>query len=1031
MLKTAVLIGAIGAALIGSAGAHDCDTGTKTASSAALDAAGFAVGTMHLRTSGGCDMTHDENGPGVGSDTAKYYKVAKHVNVATEGGDWRIQIETCNSQESNGVACGKDILYPANYVCSTSNFENASTFYNQGNDFPVEYCLGEAQEKEAVALSSECSPDSSGSCADSLDVLYACPVSGLEVCGITSSSSTTAAPDGSTAAPTTAAPSGETHGCASTPNCGTGAACADVVNSGADYTCVCGTGYAGDTTTNGPADCTDVAGCTGNSCQNGAVCNDVLAPGTGYTCTCAPGWTGADCETAIDYCVTSLPTTIYVGEMDGSNDDPLPHVEFYSDQECENKLTVLAGEAGDLAGRTYGVSENTEYTFETCAKWWSSHAVKVYSVSDTTDTAGHSDATAIVADSVLNITTGSNGALLRYESPWVAGNTFGFFKSVPFEHRCENGAICTPEPTSYTCVCATGYEGNYCQTASACQDSSDSSKDGSDGDFYCINGGTATGTTGSCGCTCADGYEGNYCQTASACQVSSDSSKDGSDGDFYCINGGTATGTTGSCGCTCADGYKNDNCQTDIDECTDHSNPNFPDGCDATGRSSCNTDGGVNTRTCVCKNGYDGLRCQNNINDCLRVDGVSTGVPCLSEGGDCKPVCKNSAHCTDLVEGYACDCDYSAGKGVTEGWNGTHCETSLNDCVDYPCTRGSCEDGHLEKGHLFRTCKCDGDGAGYFGDDCEKEIVNGCMKPWEINYDPLATHDDSDDQCKTGHSGAKVFKPDRKERMNAWKSMQKRKYEKTDRADNLDYEDPSKRMKIRKADRIEITADDYSTTSWTKLQEISGFASRPKRLEVGPENTGPDFCQSKVSNDLDPASDDKCITTMLDDEEEVNGVKTLTKRALPALVGSWQVVGKNISGVVKPIIKQVRIQPEVAGDRAGDDKYSIACWDEDGYTWDGWENLYEGDDFICSKTRHRVLVGSLTDYPAPCVGLLNGGCTSEQKTEVYLSRTDGDTDCSLATKDSDRSWEVDEANTAYCKTLGCTTQQIVDSFTCS
>ena len=40
------------------------------------------------------------------------------------------------------------------------------------------------------------------------------------------------------------------------------------------------------------------------------------------------------------------------------------------------------------------------------------------------------------------------------------------------------------------------------------------------------------------------------CQNASSCTASTDSSKDGSDGNFYCINGGTVGGTTGSCTCT-------------------------------------------------------------------------------------------------------------------------------------------------------------------------------------------------------------------------------------------------------------------------------------------------------------------------------------------------------------------------------------------------------------------------------------------------------------------------------------------------
>ena len=110
-----------------------------------------------------------------------------------------------------------------------------------------------------------------------------------------------------------------------------------------------------------------------------------------------------------------------------------------------------------------------------------------------------------------------------------------------------------------------------CETAGACSTSTDPSKDGADGSFYCINGGTVGGTAGSGSCTCTScntGYEGASCQTASACTASAVSTKDGSDGTFYCVNGGAVGGTTGSCTCTgCNAGYSGTNCQV-ADACT-------------------------------------------------------------------------------------------------------------------------------------------------------------------------------------------------------------------------------------------------------------------------------------------------------------------------------------------------------------------------------------------------------------------------------------------------------------------------------
>jgi alpha-tubulin suppressor-like RCC1 family protein len=62
-----------------------------------------------------------------------------------------------------------------------------------------------------------------------------------------------------------------------------------------------------------------------------------------------------------------------------------------------------------------------------------------------------------------------------------------------------------------------GDEQNGVDTTCLCTASSTSSKDGSDGTFYCINGGTAGGTTGSCTCACSAGYEGDNCDTAILC----------------------------------------------------------------------------------------------------------------------------------------------------------------------------------------------------------------------------------------------------------------------------------------------------------------------------------------------------------------------------------------------------------------------------------------------------------------------------------------------------------------------------------
>ena len=116
----------------------------------------------------------------------------------------------------------------------------------------------------------------------------------------------------------------------------------------------------------------------------------------------------------------------------------------------------------------------------------------------------------------------------------------------------------------------TGTTNSFSACAVPCQASSDSSKDGSDGDFYCVNGGTAGGYMNACTCTsCNAGYSGTNCETADACSATTTSTDDGTDGNIYCTSGGSAGGTTGACTCTCSSGYGGAGCATTLHSISD------------------------------------------------------------------------------------------------------------------------------------------------------------------------------------------------------------------------------------------------------------------------------------------------------------------------------------------------------------------------------------------------------------------------------------------------------------------------------
>ena len=73
----------------------------------------------------------------------------------------------------------------------------------------------------------------------------------------------------------------------------------------------------------------------------------------------------------------------------------------------------------------------------------------------------------------------------------------------------------------------------------------------------CVNG-VAAGYSPSCSCDCTNtGFEGNACETASACVVGAASTT----GTIKCLNGGVAAGTSPFCSCNCADGFEGDTCE--------------------------------------------------------------------------------------------------------------------------------------------------------------------------------------------------------------------------------------------------------------------------------------------------------------------------------------------------------------------------------------------------------------------------------------------------------------------------------------
>ena len=191
---------------------------------------------------------------------------------------------------------------------------------------------------------------------------------------------------------------------------------------------------------------------------------------------------------------------------------------------------------------------------------------------------------------------------------------------------CYNGGTCLEGDASYTCLCASGYTGEHCET-----DIDECSS------IPCQNNGQCLDDVNGYICSCNPGFTGLYCQTDIDECISSP-----------CQNIGTCLDSVNHFMCACAPGYTGLHCEINYDECSSRPCLN---------NATCID--GINSFACLCQDGYTGLQCESHVNECQ-------SNPCQSDGT-----------CSDNVNSYICTC--------AAGYTGVHCETDYDECSSNPC----------------------------------------------------------------------------------------------------------------------------------------------------------------------------------------------------------------------------------------------------------------------------------------------------------------------------------------------------------
>ena len=290
---------------------------------------------------------------------------------------------------------------------------------------------------------------------------------------------------------------------------------------------------------------------------------------------------------------------------------------------------------------------------------------------------------------------------------------------------CHNGGKCSEALGVLWCDCTDGFRGEVCaddadecasrpcRNGATCEESSTKGADVAHGEYACV---------------CAIGWQGLYCEhDIDECQSAP------------CHNGGVCSHHVDAYSCECPAGFVDHDCETDRDEC--ESTP-------------CSTRGTCAEVTppadglfyqCTCVLGFVGENCGVNVDDCaslpcqnggtcvdqvgnytcLCADGFadseaghpscSQHVPCASSpchnGGQCASVA--SAASAPLLE-YTCSC--------LSGFEGSHCDTDLDECVSSPCQNGAvCTDA---PGAFV--CNCT---SGYDGPVCADDADECASQP--------------------------------------------------------------------------------------------------------------------------------------------------------------------------------------------------------------------------------------------------------------------------------------------------------------
>ncbi|XP_078685407.1 uncharacterized protein LOC144918448 isoform X13 [Branchiostoma floridae x Branchiostoma belcheri] len=257
-----------------------------------------------------------------------------------------------------------------------------------------------------------------------------------------------------------------------------------------DYECTCVPGYTDKNCS------TNIDECASDPCENGAVCTDHV---NGYTCQCTDGWNGTECNVDIDECLT------ITCENNGSCENLPGSVKCNCAEGYEGPRCQIRGPCADFPCQNGGnCTQNVNaipMTYDCdCGYGWEGD----------TCTSEVDWCSSSPCENNGNCTSVNTQGFMCECEPWLDGPTCGEDKNDCLSNPCLNGATCKDKTgeVGVECECTPYWKGETCE-----EDRNECEEPESE-EFRCPLNETASECENDLGnftCVCLSGWAGEYC----------------------------------------------------------------------------------------------------------------------------------------------------------------------------------------------------------------------------------------------------------------------------------------------------------------------------------------------------------------------------------------------------------------------------------------------------------------------------------------------------------------------------------------